>query len=228
MAGDGRRRWTRRRGRSDAVTRVSKLPWPPLPLPAGPTGHTVVEGGVRLWRVYRAGGRHPGSWNTFRAYGPVANGRFDHHLPPPSDQPDRGIIYAALDAVAAIAEAFQDTRTIDRAHENPWLVAFELEFDLAVLDLAGSWPTKAGASQAIATGRRDIARAWSRSIYAAYSDIEGLIYPSAMAGGAMNVAIYERGAPTLPLRPVLNVPLSHPGLTRPMNRIAETYGYDLR
>lgn len=44
----------------------------------------------------------------------------------------------------------------------------------------------------------------------------------------MNVAIYERGAASLPTRPALNVPLSHPGLTRPINRIAATYGYDLR
>ena len=182
-----------------------------------------------MWRVYRAGGRHPVSWNTFRTFGPVASGRFDHHLLPPSDQPDRGILYGALhDAAAAIVEAFQDTRTIDRAYEDPWLVAFELESELAVLDLAGSWPTMAGASQAIATGRRDVAQRWSRSIYAAYPDISGLIYPSAMAGRAMNVAIYERGAPTLPDRPVLNVPLSHPGLTWPITRVAESYGYDLR
>ena len=182
-----------------------------------------------MWRVYRAGGRHPVSWDTFRTFGPVANGRFDHHLLPPSDQPDRGILYGALhDAAAAIVAAFQDTRTIDRAHEDPWLVAFELELDLPVLDLAGSWPTMAGASQAIATGRRDVAQRWSRSIYAAYPDINGLIYRSAMAGGAMNVAIYERGAPTLPDRPVLNVPLSHPGLTWPITRVAESYGYDLR
>jgi hypothetical protein len=208
---------------------VSKLPWPPPSLPAGSAGHTVVEGSSRVWRVYRAGGRHPVSWNTFRTFGPVANGRFDHQLPPPSDQPDRGILYGALqDAAAAIVEAFQDTRTIDRAHEDPWLVAFELASALAVLDLAGSWPTQAGASQAIATGRRDVARAWGRSIYAAYPDINGLVYPSAMAGGAMNLAIYERGAPALPARPVLNVPLSHPGLARPINRIAATYGYDLR
>lgn len=208
---------------------MAKLPWPPPSLPAGPTGHTVVEGGERVWRVYRAGGRHPVSWDTFRTYGPIASGRFDHHLLPASDQPDRGILYGALhSAAAAIAEAFQDARTIDRTHEDPWLVGFELESDLVVLDLAGSWPTKAGASQAIATGRRDVAQAWSRSIYAAYRDINGLIYPSAMAGRAMNVAIYERGAATLPTRPVLNVPLSHPGLTRPINRIAATYGYDLR
>lgn len=182
-----------------------------------------------MWRVYRAGGRHPVSWDTFRTFGPVANGRFDHHLLPPSDQPDRGILYGALhDAGAAIIEAFQDTRTIDRAHEDPWLVAFGLELDLAVLDLAGPWPTKAGASQAIAAGRRDVAQRWSRAIYAAYPDIKGLIYRSAMAGPATNVAIYERGASALPERPVLNVPLSHPGLAGPINRIAATYGYDLR
>ena len=169
------------------------------------------------------------SWNTFRTYGPVANGRFDHHLLPPGDQPGRGILYGALrDAAAAIAEAFQDTRTIDRMHEDPWLVAFALRADLAVLDLAGSWPTRAGASQAIATGRRDIAQAWSRSIYAAYPEIDGLVYPSAMVGGATNVAIYERGTPTLPGRPGLNIPLSHPGLARSISRIADTYGYDLR
>lgn len=68
---------------------------------------------------------------------------------------------------------------------------------------------------------------WSRSISAAYPDINGWSTRRGMAGGVMNVAIYERGAQTLPPRPVLNVPLSHPGLSGPMNRIAETYGYDL-
>lgn len=187
-----------------------------------------MEGGVRIWRVYRAGGRHPVSWNTFRTHGPVANGRFDHHLLPAGDRSDRGIYYGALDAATAVVEAFQDTRTIDRAHEDPWLVALDLQYALPALDLKGSWPTKAGASQALATGRRDIARAWSRAIYAAYSNLHGLIYRSAMVGGATNVGIYERGVSTLPDRPVLNLPLSHPGLTVPLNRIAETYGYDLR
>lgn len=42
---------------------------------------------------------------------------------------------------------------------EPWVVGFELELDLVALDLSGLWPTRAGASMAIATGRRDTAQA---------------------------------------------------------------------
>ncbi len=181
-----------------------------------------------MWRIYRARGRHPTGWNTFRLFGPVATGRFDHHLPPPSDQPDRGILYGALDPECAIVEAFQDDRTIDRAQEAPWLAAFDLQGDLVALDLTGAWPTRAGASQAIATGRRDVSQAWSRAIHTAYPAVLGLVYRSAMAGGSTNFAIYERGAVALPRRPALNLPLAHPGLALPLNRIAARFGYDLR
>jgi hypothetical protein len=207
---------------------VPKLPWPPLSLPAPGAEHTVVDEDVRIWRVYRAGGRHPVAWNTFRTFGPVAVGRFDHHLLPAGIGAGRGILYGALDAETAIVETFQDGRMIDRTHDDPWLVAFELGSGLRVLDLRGSWPTRAGASQAIATGRRDVARAWSRSIYDALPDVDGLIYRSAMSGGGSNVAIYERGTPAMPDRPVLNIPLAHPGLSIPLDRIAAAYGYDLR
>lgn len=207
---------------------MPKLPWPPASLPADPLERTVVEEGVRVWRVYRAGGTYAVNWNTFRTCGPVANGRFDHHRLPAQEQPDRSIFYGALSADVAIVETFQDGRTIDRTREDPWLAAFDLRHDLAVLDLMGPWPTRAGASQAIATGRRDVARAWSRAIYAAYPDVQGLMYRSAMAGGAVNLAIYERGAGTLPRRPALNVPLSHPGLATALDRMAAAYGYDLR
>ena len=206
---------------------MPKLPWPPATLPAAPTGQ-ILEEDSWLWRVYGFGGRHPANWNGFRTYGPVASGRFDHHLPPPAEEPDRGILYMAGDVATAIAETFQDTRTIDRVHQDPWLCAFRLEHDLPKLDLTGTWPTKAGASQAIATGRRDVARAWSRAIYAAFADVQCLIYASSMSGGSTNVAIYERGEWTLPDRPALNIPLSHPGLSSDLERIAETYGYDLR
>jgi len=49
-----------------------------------------------------------------------------------------------------------------------------------------------------------------------------------MAGAATNVAVYERGRDALPTRPLLNVPLAHPGLEASLNRIAATFGYDLR
>lgn len=194
-----------------------------------PSAFTVLPAGTRIWRVYRTAGRHPASWDTFRHVGPVAVGRFDHQAPPPHDDPDRGILYGALiRGDAAIVEAFQDARLIDRVQDSPWLAAFELARDAAALDLGGPWPTLAGASQAIASGRRDTAQAWSREIYAAYPTVDALLYPSAMAGGATNVAVYERGRDALPKQPLLNMPLAHPGLEVSLNRIAMTFGYDLR
>jgi hypothetical protein len=189
----------------------------------------VAPKGARLWRVYRAGGDHPAAWNSFRTFGPLPTGRFDHHEPPAHDQPDRGVFYVADDAAAAIVEAFQDTRLIDRVDRDPWLVAFDLVLDLPALDLSGAWPTRAGASQAIATGRRDVARAWSRAVWAGYAEVSGMRYRSSMAGGtAMNLAIYERGVSVMPPQPALNIPLSHPGLTPDLNRIASRFGYDMR
>ena len=203
------------------------LPRPPLPDPRGDEIPALGEG-ILVWRVYRAAGRHPATWSTFRTYGPVANGRFDHHGPPPHDDPTRGILYGSLDAPAAIAEAFGDGRLIDRDCDAPWLVCFALGRDITLLDLRGGWPTRAGASQAIASGPRDVAQAWSREIYVAYPSVQGLLYRSAMAGSSTNIALYERAAAALPGHPVLHVPLAHPGLGRALSRIADRFGYDLR
>lgn len=181
-----------------------------------------------LWRVYRAGGRHPAGWSRFRAFGPMATGRFDHHPPPPHEDPDTAVLYAALDITAAVAEAYQVTRTIDRARDEPWLVGFQSVREIAALDLTGRWPTRAGASQAIATGRRDRARAWSRAIHATFPFIEVLLYRSSMAGGSRNIALYERAVDAMPAHPVIHVPLSHPGLDAPLRRLAMGLGYDLR
>jgi hypothetical protein len=143
---------------------VAKLPNPPARLDTPPE-LIDIPAGTLMWRVYRAGGRHPASWNAFRSYGPVATGRFDHHEPPPHDDPSRSIFYASNIVEAAIVETYQDSRVIDRLHEEPWLVAYELESDVVALDLTDAWPTRAGASQAIASERRDVARAWSRLIW---------------------------------------------------------------
>lgn len=207
---------------------MPKLPYPPPGLSDIAPEIIPNSPGTLFWRVYRAGGSHPVAWNTFRIFGPVATGRFDHHEPPPRDQPSRGIYYAADDAATAIVEAFQDTRVIDRGTHEPWLVAFAINTDLVALDLTGSWPTRVGASQAIATGRRDVARAWSRVIWAAYPGVCALRYRSSMAGGALNTAIYERAERLLPPQPALNLPLAHPGLTPDLSRIASRHGYGLR
>jgi hypothetical protein len=192
------------------------------------TDTRTIEAGQLLWRVYRTAGDHPVAWGDFRYHGPVRTGRFDHQSPPPHDDPDRGILYAAVDITAAVSEAFQDTRTIDRIRQEPWLVGFELTLDLIALDLTGLWPTRAGASQAIATGRRDIAQAWSRSVYDAYPGVGALLYRSSMASGSFDLALYERAAVHLPFNPRFHAPLTHPGLALPLQREAARLGYSLR
>jgi hypothetical protein len=180
-----------------------------------------------LWRLYRAGGNHPSDWRSFRRFGPVATARFDHHEPPPHDDEDGAILYAALAAPTAVVEAFQDHRLIDRIGRRPWLVAFRLVRGIRLLDLRSDWPTRAGASQAISTGRRDVARTWSRAIYDEF-DGDGLIYPSAFASGEESIALYERAAAALPPAPDLHLPLDHPGLEAPLSRVAVRYGYTIR
>jgi hypothetical protein len=207
----------------------AKLPPPPAELPRlRRRDLQVLAAGTRCWRVYRAGGAHPGAWDAFRQHGPTAAGRFDHQEPPAHEDPTRGILYVALDAVGALAESFQGTRLIDRRRQEPWLVAFELTGPVETLDLTRLWPTRAGASQAIATGRRATAQAWSRAIYRAYPEIAGLAYRSSMAGGSLSVALFERARSSLPEMPLVHVPLTHPGLTLPLGRAAARLGYGLR
>jgi hypothetical protein len=183
--------------------------------------------------VYRAGGPHPVTWHDFRHFGPTSTGRFDHQDPPPHEDPDRAILYVGLDALAAIAESFQETRTIDRRRQEPWLVGFELtagqgESGPQVLDLTRLWPTRVGASQAIATGRRPTAQAWSRLIHRSYPNLAGVLYRSSMAGGSLNLALYERAVPFMPSAPAVHLPLSHPGLALPLARAASKLGYLVR
>jgi hypothetical protein len=208
---------------------VAKLPPPPRELPTLRRRDVfALAAGTVCWRVYRAGGPHPVAWSEFRRHGPTATGRFDHQDPPAHDDPRRAVLYVALDAVGAIAESFQGARLIDRRRQAPWLVGFELVKTLDVLDLRGLWPTRAGASQAIATGRRTTAQAWSRAIHRAYPDVAGLLYRSSMAGGSLNVALYERALPAIPGHPTAHLPLTHPGLSLPLARAAKRLGYGLR
>jgi hypothetical protein len=208
---------------------ATKLPPPPRQLPRLlARDRRTFPAGTLCWRVYRAGGPHPATWDAFRHHGPTASGRFDHQEPPPHDDPTRAISYVALDAIGALAESFQGARLIDRRRQAPWLVGFELAEAIDLLDLTRLWPTRAGASQAIATGRRSTAQAWSRAIYRDYPQVVGLLYRSAMAGGSTNLALYERALGALPKRPTVHLPLTHPGLRLPLARAAEKLGYGLR
>lgn len=203
---------------------MAKLPEPPVPLDLPPTLVTVPAG-TRCWRIYSAGGAYPTAWQDFRFFGPGAT-RFDHHDLPPSVQA-RGILYGATTPLTCLAEVFQATRVIDRAARSPWLVAFDLVHDVAMLDLTGTWPTRAGASMAINSGPRPRARRWSRAIYAAYPDVLGLLYASSMNSNATSFAFYERALSAMPAAPAFHRALSDPALVPRLDAAATTLGYGL-
>jgi hypothetical protein len=206
---------------------VAKFPEPPSSLGLPPE-IARFRRGERLWRIYYRGGDHPTAWNAFRRFGPT-NARFDHPLPPPRLQ-DRGIMYGAIGPVAAttcLAEVFQSLRVIDRAGNAPWLVGFELERPLALLDLTSAWPTRAGASMAINSGPRPRARRWSQLIYATYAEIDGLLYSSSMHGNAPAVALFERAGVALPPAPDFHRSLSDPALSPRLSAAAARLGFEV-
>jgi len=136
-------------------------------------------------------------------------------------------LYAAVHGPTCFAEVFQDTRVIDRVAKDPWLAGFALQLSLKLLDLSGSWPTRAGASMAINTGPRPRAQRWSRAIYEAYSNGQGLHYPSSMHRNSPVIALYERGLPALPPVPIFHRPLRDPALLSVLKQVARDLGYGL-
>ena len=110
-----------------------------------------IDTGETWWRLHRTEGPHVLAWNAFRYFGPVL--RFDPHPPPRSEHPDRAVRYGASTPGAALAEAFQVDRTIDRRRGRPYLTGLPFTRVLSVLDLAvdspGAWVTRAGGTFAI-------------------------------------------------------------------------------
>lgn len=191
-------------------------------------------------RVYFAG-RRGSTWDGFRTWGPTATSRFDPHVPPPGSSDDRGVMYAAGDPRTALVEAFGRTAVIDRRRDEPWLAVFSLRRRVRLLDLRGSWPTYAGASQALATADEPpTTQAWARAIHETY-DVDGLLYPSSMRGRPVdprpasldsdlfshNIALFKRAGGAIPAHPRLHLPLSHPGLDDVLADIAVRYRYEL-
>ena len=211
---------------------MAKLPEPPPVAELRRIGPevAVLPAGTRLYRIYPRGGDHQTGWGRMRHYGPVGTARFDHHSGPARVQEERGILYAAKDADAVatcVAEAFQDARLIDTRRDDAWLACFALAEDVPLLDLTGKWPTRAGASSNVSSGPRPRCRRWSRAVYEAFPDLQGLLYASSINGGEPAVALYERAAGAVPPSPVFNRPLSDPALLVGLGRIADALGYGL-
>jgi hypothetical protein len=214
---------------------VAKLPWPPaveaLRDVIQDDDVVAVAPMTALARVYRSAGRHPGSWDGFRIVGPAAAARFDTHPPTPdgavASAPGHEVLYAGLTLRTCVAESFQLTRVLDRQTDRPWLVVWRPVRALRLLDLAGTWPTRAGASQAISSGPRAKSRAWARAIREAHPDLDGLWYRSSMDSGLPAVCLWAPALDAMPTRPWAHLPLDAPGLELPLARAAKDIGYRL-
>jgi hypothetical protein len=182
--------------------------------------------GIELARIYFAGGRHPAVWNRFRRHGPTS-ARFDHHVPPPGSRDDRGILYVASDLGTAISEAFQEGGLIDVVSDDPYIAILRVARPVRLISLRSDWPTRAGASQALASGIHASARGWSSAIYEDLDDIEGIEFDSSMRWGGINYALYERAEDAFETSPIVNIPLGHRGLRPVLRNIAADLNYGL-
>ena len=178
------------------------------------------------WRVHRTEGPFVLAWNEFRHHGPVL--RFDPHPEPRGDHPDHAVWYGASTPDAALAEAFQGDRTIDRVRARPYLTGLVFTRALRLLDLAadssGAWVTRAGGTFAISTAPHPVTQRWARALVEAYPDLDGVRYNSRFAGHPC-AALFRPAATALPDRPVASLPLTHPALVTRLAGAARRLGY---
>ena len=185
----------------------------------------VVPIGTALFRIYKRGGDHPTRWDEFRYYGPTGS-RFDHHLEPPHVQ-SRRVLYAARRIETPLGEFFQTRRTIDVRQDVPWLVGFRLARPVRLLNVRGRWSTRAGASTALNSGSRALARRYARAIYEVYAAAQGIWYGSSMDANAPCVALFERAAGSFAAHPAFHHALADPLLFPLLDRCARAFNYAL-
>jgi RES domain len=178
------------------------------------------------WRVHRTEGAHVLAWNEFRLYGPLL--RFDPHPEPVGEHPGHAVWYGGSAPGAALAEAFQQDRTIDRVRGGPYLTGLRFTRQLRLLDVAtdsvGAWPTRVGGNFAMSTAAHAITQRWARAIVAAFPDLDGIRYNSRFAGTAC-MALFAPAVCALEDRPLSSQPLSHPGLAKRIAGVADRVGY---
>ncbi|MEN8130409.1 MAG: RES family NAD+ phosphorylase [Pseudomonadota bacterium] len=188
-----------------------------------------IEAGTLVHRIYRRGGEHPTLWNAFRYFGP-ASARFDHQerdATGRASEQARGILYLARDIPTALAEVFQEKRTVNRALDRLWLVSLRLACNMTLLNLNDTFCIRAGGSMKLVSGPTVYAQNWSRAFYECYEDIHGLYYPSSLTNRPV-IALYERALSLspFPATPVFHRALNDPLLIEPLRNSCKEIGYD--
>lgn len=107
------------------------------------------------------------------------------------------------------------------------MLAFALATPLKLLDLTGSFATRAGASMALMTGPRAVSRRWAQAFYDAYPEVQGVYYPSSMYANAPAIALNERAATkgAMPGVPSFHRALADNALHTVIRNVARKIGY---
>ena len=209
------------------MPKVPRRPSPELLESLDPEVRTVPAGSV-IWRIYFRGGLHPTRWKDFRYVGPI-DARFDHHIGNEPTRQDRAVLYGADDPTTCLAEVFQKTRVMNRWHNEPWLVGFETSIPMRLLDLTGTFPTRAGASMGLMTGPRSVSRTWARAFHKSYPEIDGLYYSSSMHANYPSMVLNQRAreAGVMPEQTSLHRSLGDPAILSILRNAAHALGYAL-
>lgn len=186
-----------------------KVPHSP-PNPLTRTASDVVPYQRPLWRIAKTTGTHPATWDGLRDYGPVPGMRWDPQHPPPSDQPDRGIMYTATTIPTVVAEVYQKYREVYPTTDTPFLFGFTPTRPLGLLDLSGNWPIRNGGAAALtASARKTVTQTWAAAILDTWPDLDGLWVPSTFTNQPM-VVLFPNARSAFPDLPDYARPLTHP------------------
>ena len=81
---------------------------------------------------------------------------------------------------------------------------------------------------ALSSGPRARAQGWSRALYEAFPDAQGLWYPSSMMGGQHALALYERARPAIAPLPLFHHPLADVVLDDMILETASQIGFQVQ
>lgn len=172
-----------------------QVPAPPPPSQPFPVIYSLLPNQY-FYRIFDPTKRNATAL-TFRSYGPLQSGRFDHHranLSKPSTDLERSIFYAGMTLECCLVEVFGDIGTIEIAEQ--YLACLGLQRDLHLLDLRSSTKAEnAGTVQELTVVvARELTQSWSRYFYEhpeIYSSIDGIIHIN-RHNAEETVTLYER------------------------------------
>ena len=197
---------------------------------------SVLPAGRSIYRLFRPSSFAP-SAITWRFNGPRA--RFDHQrgelleqtalaqkdeapIFAPTNDEERGILYAAFMLSCCVVEVFDALDFID---PRGWQFScLTLTRDLTLLDVRGKAAMRLGTVAAISKGSHPMAQSWSRYLYEKFDTLDGLLY-NAAHNDERAIALYERAQDAVEL--TREVPLDAKSLRVRLLRVAQTHNLAL-